>query len=131
MFHTERDSAVFLAEMLLLLGTSIAAVYAVAVLIALVLKAFRSPMALYTSFVLSAIASIPFLWALKLQWPYLPREWDINPTAGVLSLLDAVLLCFVWVLPSVQYRFVRRKTRASLEQAANQSLKPTGNRPAS
>lgn len=131
MFHTERDSAVLMAEMLLALGVLVAAVYAVPVLIALVLKAFRSPAALYSSFLLSAIASIPFLWALILQWPYLPKEWDINPGAGVLSLLDGVLLSFVWAAPAVQYRLVRRKTRVASQQAANQALNPTGNRPAS
>lgn len=108
MIHTQHDAVVFTYLMLLFLGTLVAGVYAVAVLIALFLKAFRSRRALYASFVLSAIASIPFLWALILQWPYLPGEWDMNPDAGVVSLLDAVLLCFVWVAPPVQYRFVRR-----------------------
>ena len=122
MFHTERDSAVFMAEMLLGLGILVSAVYALAILIALVLKAFRSPATLYTSFLLSTIASIPLLFALILQWPYLPREWDINPGAGLLSLLDGVLLSFVWAAPAVQYRFVRRKTRAAFQQAPPKEL---------
>lgn len=120
-----------MTEMLLALGILVAAVYAVAVSIAFALKAFRSPAALYASFLLSALASIPLPWALILQWPYLPQEWDTNPSAGVLSLLEGVLLSFVWAVPAVQYRFVRRKTRAAPRQAAHQAPNPTGNRPAS
>lgn len=131
MFHTERDAATFFAEMLLFVGTGAGALYAAGVFIALVFKAFRSALALYTSFVLSAIASIPLPLVLILQWPYLPGEWDINPITGVLSLLDGVLVSFVWATPVIQNRILRRNARAPAEQAANQTLNPTGNRPAS
>ncbi len=107
MFHTARDSATFFAEMLLFLATGVGAVYAVGVLIALVFKVFRSLRALYTSLVLSVLASLPVLLALFLQWPYLPDEWDINPVTGVLSIVDGVLLSFVWAAPVTQYRLGR------------------------
>ena len=110
MFHTARDSAVFLGEMLLFLGTFVVAVYAAALLIALFLKVFRSRRALNISFVVSAVASSPFLCSLILLWPYLSWLWDMDPPSGVLLLLDAVLLCFVWTAPPVQYHFLRRKT---------------------
>jgi len=109
MFHTERDGATFFAELLLLLTAGVGAFYALGVLIALVSKAFHSRPALYASFVLSTIASIPLLSALMLQWPYLPGEWDINPTTAILSLIDGVLLSFVWTAPVLQYGFVRRQ----------------------
>jgi len=131
MFHTERDAATFFAELLLLVGTGVGAVVAVGVLIALVFKVFRSRRALYVSFVASTIASIPLPGALILQWPYLPGEWDMNPITGVLSLLDGGLLFFVWAAPVIQYGIVRRTTPRVAEQAANQTLNPTGNRPAS
>jgi hypothetical protein len=131
MFHTQRDVATFSAEMLLFVAAGVGAVYAAAVLIALVVSAFRSRPALYTSFALSTIVSIPLPLVLTLQWPYLPGEWDINPITGVFSLLDCMLLCFVWAAPILQYRLVRQKSRAPAHKAANQSLNPTGNRPAS
>src|SRR5690606_8252699 len=99
MFHTERDFAVFLSGMLLLLGGSFTAVYTVAIVVALVRRSFSSLQALCTSFAISAIASIPFVGALALQWPYLPKLWDIDPTSGVLSLFNAGLLCFAWMGP--------------------------------
>jgi hypothetical protein len=103
LFHTERDSAVFLAEVLLFLATGVGAVFAIAVLVALIFKVFGSLRALCVALVLSAVVSVPFVLALLLQWPYLPREWDINPTTRVLTLVDGMLLCFVWLAPVLQY----------------------------
>lgn len=60
MIHTEHDAFAFAYSMLLVLGTLSAGVYAVAVLIALQVKAFRSRAAMYIWFALSAIDSIPF-----------------------------------------------------------------------
>ncbi len=107
MFHTERDRATFLGEILLLLAAATAVVLVIAVTIALFCKAFRSRRALYTSFVFSSIASIPALLAVVLQWPYLPDEWDKNPTAGILLVVDVMLLVFLWATPVVQYRLHR------------------------
>lgn len=110
MFHTARDSATFFAEMLLILGAGVLAIYAAGVLIGLVFKSFRSSRVLYISIALSVVASIPVLLALLVQWPYLPDERDMNPAVGVLLLVDAALLSFVWAAPVIQYRLVRRSS---------------------
>jgi len=91
MFHTDRDFAAFMAGMLLLLGTSTAGVYAVAIVIALVRMAFRSLRALYISFVLSAIASIPFIFVCALN--ILSGEW-LGPETSCYLIRSTIGQCW-------------------------------------
>ena len=118
MFHTERDAAVFMAEMLLLLGTLTTAIYAVAIVIALRRKTFRSLRGVCISLVISAVASIPVLCALALQWPYLPGLWGNSPSAGLLSLIETATLSFLWLAPTFQWWFSRRITPAEMRADA-------------
>lgn len=118
MFHTEHDVAQFSANILLLLGTLGAAVYAVALLLALGLKTFRSRRAMYTSFALSAIVSVPLLLQCLImfrggEWlgpDLLPDPMDDWPILKwvrpqlLWMLPEALLLCFVWAAPVLQYR---------------------------
>ncbi|MGC1275595.1 MAG: hypothetical protein WBC44_17950 [Planctomycetaceae bacterium] len=113
MMHTESDSAQFEAMLLLLLGTSIGAVYALLVALALAGKKFRWPTVLYTSYVLSAIASIPWVLAQIRLWPYLTELRYSGSSIDLISLPNAVLLCFAVMAPTVQYWFLRRKRRAA------------------
>jgi hypothetical protein len=108
-----------LPEIWVPLATRITGAYAFAVLIALLFKIFRWRTALYISFVLSAIVSGPGLGALAYDWKYLSRQitQPLPQDKGLLGgvVLVAVLLCFVWVAPIVQYRLVRRNTGRSTQ----------------
>ena len=123
MFHTERDVATFFAEILLFVAAGVGGAYAIGVLIGLAFKAFRSLRTLCISVVLSVVVSTPVLLALLLQWPYLPEEWDVNPTTGILTLVDGVLLFFVWAAPVSQYRLVRNNplSNVQLDRQADES----------
>ncbi len=107
MIHTDYDAAVFTAEILMLLGILISAAYGVAVVIALVRKVFRRRPALFLALVLSALASLPLAAAIVCVGPHLSRMWDWNPAIGLIMLLDAALLFFVWVAPVIQYWYGR------------------------
>jgi len=107
MFHTQRDAALFLAGMLLLLGTTAALIDAVAVAIALVCRTFRSARAVVISLIVTAIATIPFAWAMTLRWSYIAELRSIETTPHIPTVANAVLLSFVWVAPLIQ--FARRK----------------------
>jgi hypothetical protein len=84
--------------------------YSLAVLIAWVFSVFRSQMALSISQVLSAIVSIPALVALMSGLKYLPQQITQHDPLGFLhgSVLIAILLCFVWAVPIIQYKWLNR-----------------------
>lgn len=113
--HTEYDSAAFFSGMFMFFGAFGAAVYSVLVLIALVLFTFRSRRALYTSFWLSAIVSLPFLLGLMIMLPYISRILGDDPSKGLFLLINAVLLIFVFAGPTVQYQLVRRNIQRARE----------------
>ena len=107
MMHTAYDSAHFFGGILLFLGSIGTAAYAVFVLIALALSAFRSLRALRTSFWLSGIISLPFLLASLIMLPYMAKILDNDSIQGLFLFVNATLLLFVWVGPTVQYRLAR------------------------
>jgi hypothetical protein len=84
--------------------------YSLAVLIAWVFSVFRSQTALNISQVVSAIVSIPALVALMSGLKYLPQQITQHDPLGFLhgSVLIAILLCFVWAVPIIQYKRLNR-----------------------
>ncbi len=74
MHVTPEDFRRLLATAAVYLVTYIAVAYAIAVLIAVTLKGFRTRFALQSSLVISGIVSVLYLSALMLDWRYLPRH---------------------------------------------------------
>lgn len=97
----------FIPELLVVyLGPLIEIPYAIAVLIALAFKGFRSRDALIVSLILSAIASVPAPLALVAAGKSVEQAFRELRLA---FLIHAVLLCFVWIAPIVQYRWLNKR----------------------
>lgn len=79
--------------------------YVIGVLSALGFKRFRSRAALGSSFLLSVIASLPALLALMCAGRSVQQAIK---ELGPYFLLNVVLLCFVWLAPIIQYRWLNK-----------------------
>lgn len=124
MHVTPEDFRRLLATAAVYLVTYIAVAYAIAVLIAVTLKGFRTRFALQSSLVISGIVSVLYLSALMLDWRYLLRHKpDGKAEILWMIMLDAGLLCFVWIAPSGQYFILRRQPLAVATPAADQSIR--------
>jgi hypothetical protein len=87
---------------------TILGVYSLAVLIASLFRVFRSRTELNRSQVISAIVSIPALVALVSNLKYLPQEITATSPMVLVFALVAALLCFVWAVPIIQYKWLNR-----------------------
>jgi len=91
------------------IAVGIAGFYALLIVVALLLKAFRSWAGLVVAFVFSAMASLPAASAVSQVQKY-PSHLNRQSVAGNLQAV-AVILIFVWMAPVIQYLIIRRKWR--------------------
>lgn len=116
-----------MADLLLLLGATVTVVYALFIATALIRNTFSSLRALSISFFLSAVATIPFVGAMALRWPYRTELKSLETTPHILTLVNAIVLVFVWVAPSIQW--LRSKPGAAPRQASNERHETFGTGP--
>lgn len=89
--------------------------YAFLIVVALLLKAFRSWIGLVVAFVMSAIASLPAADAFSqvLKYPNILNRQTVTEYLQATS----ALLIFVWAAPVIQYLIIRYRRRKQQKES--------------